>query len=124
MAAYRDKVRAKVFDHYGWSCACCGATERLTIDHVNGDGAAHRIELYGTDRGKGGVPFYAWLVRQGFPPGYQTLCLSCNSSKQGGDRCRLDHGGPRRSVGVLRDRGLVVTLRGHGNYVARRGPPA
>lgn len=27
----------------------------------------------------------------------------------------------RRSMDVLRDRGLVVTLRGHGNYVARPG---
>ncbi len=27
----------------------------------------------------------------------------------------------RRSMDVLRERGLVVTLRGHGNYVARRG---
>jgi GntR family transcriptional regulator len=26
----------------------------------------------------------------------------------------------RRSMDVLRERGLVVTLRGHGNYVARR----
>lgn len=25
----------------------------------------------------------------------------------------------RRSMDVLRDRGLVITLRGHGNYVAR-----
>jgi GntR family transcriptional regulator len=27
----------------------------------------------------------------------------------------------RRSMDVLRERGLIVTLRGHGNYVARRG---
>ncbi len=26
----------------------------------------------------------------------------------------------RQAMGVLRDRGLVVTLRGHGNYVARK----
>jgi DNA-binding GntR family transcriptional regulator len=26
----------------------------------------------------------------------------------------------RRAIGVLRDRGVVVTLRGHGNYVARK----
>ncbi len=26
----------------------------------------------------------------------------------------------RRSMDVLRDRGLVITLRGHGNYVARK----
>ena len=26
----------------------------------------------------------------------------------------------RQAIGVLRDRGLVITLRGHGNYVARK----
>jgi GntR family transcriptional regulator len=26
----------------------------------------------------------------------------------------------RRSMDVLRDRGLVITLRGHGNYVSRK----
>ena len=26
----------------------------------------------------------------------------------------------RRSMDVLRERGLVITLRGHGNYVARK----
>jgi DNA-binding GntR family transcriptional regulator len=27
----------------------------------------------------------------------------------------------RQAISMLRDRGLVVTLRGHGNYVARKG---
>lgn len=96
--AHPEKARAKklaeatrlaeaVFAHYGTSCACCETTERLTIDHVNGDGKEHRQEL-GL---KGGYPFYRWLKRAGFPPGYQTLCLPCNRSKGTGERCRIDH---------------------------------
>ncbi len=34
---------------------------------------------------------YRWLIRNGFPEGFQTLCMPCNSSKRDGDRCRLGH---------------------------------
>lgn len=101
---FRDKnrrdiveLRDAVRDHYGWVCACCGSTERLQIDHIKGDGAEHRRELFGRARGNGSARFYRWLIRQGFPEGYQTLCLSCNSSKNDGDRCRLEHSGAVRS---------------------------
>lgn len=89
--SYRARCRDQVFAHYGRSCACCGATEDLTIDHVNGDGAAHRLELFGRDRHGTGWKFYRWLVDQGFPPGYQVMCKPCNSSKGDGPACRLDH---------------------------------
>jgi hypothetical protein len=82
-----QKNRAAVFDHYGWSCACCGTADAPAIDHVNGGGEAHRREL-GT---KGGSGMYNWLIRSGFPEGYQTLCQPRNNSKRDGDRCRLDH---------------------------------
>ena len=88
---YRAEVRALVFGHYGMACACCGTTESLTIDHINGDGEQHRLELFGESQGRGGSQFYAWLVRQGFPPGYQTLCRPCNASKDKGRCCRIDH---------------------------------
>lgn len=87
----REALRAEVFGHYGEACACCGSTNRLTIDHVNGDGGAHRRELFSTPRGQAGVPFYSWLVKNGFPSGFQTLCCRCNTSKGTGERCRLDH---------------------------------
>jgi hypothetical protein len=86
---HREKLRDQVFDHYGRACACCGATENLQIDHVDGGGTAHRITLFGY-RGETYM-FYRWLIRQGFPPGYQTLCGPCNSSKHAGLACRLDH---------------------------------
>ena len=94
-------VRAQVFAHYGTACACCGTTEELGIDHVNGDGQAHRLAVFG-DRTAGGRRFYTWLIAQGFPPGYQTLCGPCNLSKRDGQACRPYHGidpGHKRCTG-------------------------
>jgi hypothetical protein len=84
------KLKARVFAHYGTACACCGATENLSIDHVNGDGGDHREELFGRRNG-GGEQVWRWLVKNGFPDGFQTLCIPCNQSKRTGERCRLDH---------------------------------
>lgn len=87
----RKQIRDEVFDHYGQSCACCGTTERLSIDHVNGGGRAHRIELFGHPGGSS--VFYGWLIANGFPLGYQVLCRPCNASKASGPVCCLDHVG-------------------------------
>lgn len=81
-------TREKVFDHYGRACACCGTADRLTIDHMDGDGRQHRAE---TGCGSG-TAMYLWLIRNGFPDGFQTLCHRCNNSKKNGPACRLDHG--------------------------------
>ena len=86
----RESLRMAVFGHYGAVCRCCGATKRLTIDHVGGNGTQHREELFGHSS-QGGWIFYRWLVSNGFPDGYQTLCAACNNSKRSGERCRLDH---------------------------------
>ena len=83
---FREAAKAAVLAHYGTECACCGSTERLSIDHVNGDGGAHRAEI-----GTSSASLYQWLIANGFPSGFQTLCLPCNQSKAGGERCRLDH---------------------------------
>ena len=87
-AARYAEIKAQVLAHYGEVCACCSTAENLTIDHVAGDGAQHRAELFGDPR-KGGERFYYWLIANGFPPGYQTLCRACNQSKGRGDRCRI-----------------------------------
>jgi hypothetical protein len=83
--------QAVLFGHYGTVCACpgCGATEDLTIDHVNGGGRAHRKRLR-----RYGSGFWRWLIAEGFPDGYQTLCAPCNVSKAGGPACRIDHAAP------------------------------
>jgi len=82
-----ERAREAVLDHYGRECACCGATELLTIDHMNGDGANHRRQLRSNDPSK----VWSWLRRNGFPAGFQTLCNPCNVSKGTGPSCRLDH---------------------------------
>ena len=86
----RAERRAAVFAHYGTTCVCCGSDSNLSIDHVNGGGSAHREALFGSPN-LSGAHFYAWLVKQGFPEGFQTLCVPCNSSKQHLGSCRLDH---------------------------------
>jgi hypothetical protein len=82
--AYTARIRKAVFDHYGWSCAQCEATDRLSIDHVNEDGYEHRKELFGERGGNrgGAFRFYGWLVKNDFPDGFQTLCIPCNTRKQ------------------------------------------
>ncbi len=72
---YKDKV----FNYYGgYVCKCCGETIKcfLTIDHINGGGSKHRKE------NKGGGKFtYRWIVKNGFPEGFQVLCFNCNSGR-------------------------------------------
>jgi hypothetical protein len=72
------QIKIEVFTHYSNGtpkCACCGETEIrfLTIDHINGGGNKQRKQL-----GLSGSGIYKWLIRNGFPEGYQVLCYSCN----------------------------------------------
>lgn len=74
-----DRLRVETFAAYGGACQCCGEPERkfLSIDHINGGGNAERRRI-----GRpGGVVFYRWLRKNGYPPGYQTLCHNCNLAK-------------------------------------------
>jgi hypothetical protein len=109
-------VSAAVFGHYGRACTCCGATDDLTIDHVNGGGQAHRVELFGSNRA--GSRFWRWLIAQGFPEGYRTMCRRCNRSKGDGAACRLWHGDPayRRCTGPC---GQVLLLIRFGSNATR-----
>lgn len=78
------RIKEAVFAAYGgYKCACCGETEKLilTIDHVNNDGAAHRRSITGK-RNSAGYHTYKWLVKNGFPKGYQVLCMNCNHGKR------------------------------------------
>jgi hypothetical protein len=77
---YRADIRRRVFAHYGERCACCGTADKLSIDHIDGNGSEHRLELFGKRRDIPSTPFYRWLINQGFPGGYQTLCRRCNGS--------------------------------------------
>ena len=77
----QDRRRDEVFAAYGgYQCACCGETERmfLSIDHINNDGNVERKS--GAYRSSG-TAFYLWLCKQQFPPGYQVLCMNCQTGK-------------------------------------------
>lgn len=81
-AARSLNLKREVFSHYGLICACCGFDDirALSIDHINNDGCDERN---GNERGQkfSGLVFYKHLKKQGFPEGYQTLCMNCNFIK-------------------------------------------
>jgi hypothetical protein len=86
MKARSRVYRAKVFAHYGTSCECCGESNPgfLTIDHINGCTKEERKKQ------GGGSGLYRWLIANGFPEGFRTLCMSCNLGRAS------NLGGPRR----------------------------
>ena len=76
-------IRTDVLTHYGDGelvCVQCGFSDirALSIDHINEGGNQHRKKIgVGT-----GVWFYTWLKREGYPLGYQTLCMNCQFIKK------------------------------------------
>ena len=79
------EIKQEVMTHYGGGiCACvkCGYSDirALSIDHINGYGAEERRAL-GWGR-RGGKTLYTFLYDNGYPPGYQTLCMNCQWIKR------------------------------------------
>ncbi len=77
----RDKVRA--FEAYGGiRCACCGETDFmfLSLDHISGDGNKQRAIIHGS-RYQAGHHTFRWLRLNGYPAGYQVLCMNCNAGR-------------------------------------------
>jgi hypothetical protein len=79
MATWR-RHRLACLHHYSGPtphCACCGEAGLpfLCMDHINNDGAAHRKALRTTF-------ITTWLVKNGFPEGFQVLCYNCNNGKR------------------------------------------
>lgn len=80
LKAQRDRIRLLIIDHYSngtMKCACCSISyyEFLGIDHIEGRRAlGHAKNMTGTK-------LYRYLRRNGFPQGFQVLCLNCNWAK-------------------------------------------
>ena len=76
---YYDKRKMQCFQHYSPELKCqkCGFDDirALSIDHIDGNGRAHRKQI-------GGVSINIWLVTHGYPPGYQVLCMNCQFIKK------------------------------------------
>lgn len=73
------KKKIGILSHYSnglMKCAHCGFDDirALSIDHIGGGGAPHR-RMTGND-------VYGWLKRNGFPKGYQVLCMNCQLIKR------------------------------------------
>jgi hypothetical protein len=77
-----EKLKAEVLGHYAEGgkveCVCCGENILLllTLDHIEEDGAEHRLEM--PCRGR---HMYRWLQKEGYPPGLQIMCFNCNQGK-------------------------------------------
>lgn len=73
---HRKLKNAAYAAYGGFQCACCGETEEgfLSIDHVNNDGAHHRKNVSHRKLPK-------WLKKNGYPEGFQILCMNCNFGK-------------------------------------------
>ena len=61
-------------------CAQCRIhdIDVLTIDHIHNNGAVERRTL----KKYGGIDFYRHLRKNGYPDGYQVLCMNCNLKKE------------------------------------------
>lgn len=79
---WRLATRLRVIDNYSKGkrrCNCCGEKDIrfLSIDHINNGGNKHKREI-GT---RSSSQLCAWLVKNGFPEGFQILCFNCNCGK-------------------------------------------
>ncbi len=85
---HRRNIKLAAFDAYGGPiCACCGESTLsfLSLDHINGNGGEHRRS---TGTRQCGEVFYRLLKKQGYPSGYQVLCMNCNWGRsQNGGNC-------------------------------------
>lgn len=104
-------LKNEVFMAYGgWSCKCCGETERsfLTIDHMLNNGSKLRREgVHGHS-----TDFYRWLKKSGFPPHFQVLCMNCQFGK------RMNH-----NVCPHQARRNDYPVKGVGASAPKRGVP-
>lgn len=77
---YKASQRVKVIKYYSkgkMNCKCCGEKEYkfLAIDHSNNNGYEHRKTL--------NTPNIAlWIIKNGYPKGFQILCHNCNMGKR------------------------------------------
>ncbi len=79
---YIQRIKHIVLTHYGngkLACVRCGFSDirALTIDHIEGIGSITRKK-------EGGAGYNIWshLKRDGYPKGYQTLCMNCQWIKK------------------------------------------
>jgi hypothetical protein len=83
--AERKKLSALTRYGPGETLGCCweGCTvidpDMLSIDHIDDSGAKHILP--GTKKRLSGSRMYSWLKTQGYPEGFQTLCMNHQAKK-------------------------------------------
>lgn len=90
MRARNLSLKLQAYDAYGGRfCACCGESEInfLSLDHINNDGNEERRKYSTKGRNEstaagGSSAYYLRLKNQGYPFGYQVLCMNCNYGKR------------------------------------------
>ncbi len=80
---HNERLKIEVLTHYGngkFACVKCGENRFpcLSIDHIEGNGAEHRL----SSKGMMGSKIYRWLKANNYPEGYQTLCMNCQWVKK------------------------------------------
>ncbi len=87
---YHHRQKIEILSYYSNEdipyCAVCGDNRLacLSIDHIQGGGNRHRKSIKGN--------FYSWLKKQGYPEGYQVLCMNCQYIK------RVEEGEHRKPI--------------------------
>ena len=78
---YNKRREQAMMAYGGYLCSCCGETEPmfLSIDHVNND-QCDFAKKFG--RPHTGLFLFTWLLKNGYPPGFQVLCHNCNQGKR------------------------------------------
>lgn len=80
-------LKAEMISALGGECACCAISDPifLTLDHVNGDGEAHRRSLGGPNAS---YAVHEDARREGWPKEkYRVLCWNCNMATRYGRTC-------------------------------------
>jgi hypothetical protein len=75
---YEWSLRLKAFEAYGGPvCACCGESQAkfLTIDHVAGNGNAHRRSISRDGTAKS-ARIYTWLSKNNYPLGFRSFATT------------------------------------------------
>lgn len=97
---YRKKkllqIKEIVFKAYGNECACCGEKtfDFLSLDHIYGDGKAHRDKYKNSSFRT--INVYQDIIDQNFPPVYQILCYNCHFAKDFYGKCPHPDGVERK----------------------------
>ncbi len=79
---YVQDRKIEVLTYYSRGALRCVKCEfsdirALSIDHIDGGGGYHRKSDTSL-----GTNFYRWLKRNGYPEGYQVLCMNCQFIKR------------------------------------------